>query len=222
MRYGELVVNASSGLRVVAGLLALSGSLAAAAQDMKAGTEDMLKALSKDPQSLAAAVKAGAAVAEFCDNCHGPGGNSSQADVPNLAGQNVAYLLDQVQKYADGRRRDDFMQGLTKVLDREQRVSLVLYYATQTPVRQPPPAQPLARQGKRLYADLCESCHGAQGLGEEKLARIAGQQQQYLGVALKRYRGRAAQPVDAKMARIVRTLSEGELQALIAYVSVMR
>ena len=43
-------------------------------------------------------------VAAFCANCHGEGGNSVKPDVPNLAGQNTAYLLDQVRQFSDGRR----------------------------------------------------------------------------------------------------------------------
>ena len=215
-------MNASMRGRMVAGLLACAAALAAQAQGSAARPQEMLGALLKDPKALSAAVQAGAGVAEFCANCHGPNGNSTQSDVPNLAGQNPVYLLDQVQRYADGRRRDDFMQGLTKVLDPAQRVNLVLYYANQAPVRQPAPALPVAQRGKRLYAELCESCHGEDGLGDEKLARIAGQQQRYLTTTMQRYRGRPGQRSDTRMGRVARDLSDDELRAIVAYVSVMR
>ena len=42
----------------------------------------------------------------FCNVCHGKDGNSKRPGVPNLAAQNPVYLLDQIQRFADGRRYD--------------------------------------------------------------------------------------------------------------------
>ena len=62
-----------------------------------------------DPQLGDKLLTIGRKVAAVCANCHGAGGNSSKPTVPNLAGQNPVYLLEQVRQFADGRRRDMWM-----------------------------------------------------------------------------------------------------------------
>lgn len=218
-------MNALVRFRVLAALLAFGAPLVTPAQTARPRPDDLLKQVAADPRAVKAAVQAGASVAEFCGNCHGPNGNSRQSDVPNLAGQNALFLLDRVQKYSNGERGDEFMQKLTRLFSAKDRVDLVLYYANQTPVHQPASNPRLAERGKPLYVEMCEGCHGAKGLGDPEVARIGGQQQQYLTMTLQRYRT-GAERVDARiarrMARVVRALSEDELQAVAAYVSVMR
>ena len=82
-----------------------------------------------DAKLAASLVKAGQKVASFCANCHGEGGNSARPEVPNLAGQNAAYLLELSRQFAEGRRRDAFMEGLIKALsvDEEVGVACLLY-----------------------------------------------------------------------------------------------
>lgn len=225
MSNGETIVNALVRFRVLAALLALGAPLVTPAQTTQPRPDDLLKQVAADPKAVRAAVQAGASVAEFCGNCHGPNGNSRQSDVPNLAGQNALFLLDRVQKYSNGERGDEFMQKLTRLFSAKDRVDLVLYYANQTPIPQPASNPRLAQRGKPLYAQLCESCHGETGLGDEDIARIGGQQEAYLTLTLQRYRvgaERVEEKIGRRMARVVRTLSDDELQAVVAYVSVMR
>lgn len=218
-------MNASARFRVLAAVLALGAPLAAAAPGAQPHPEDLLKTVSADAKAVKASVQAGASVAEFCNNCHGANGNSKQSDVPNLAGQNALFLLERVQKYASGQRGDEFMQKLTRLFSAKDRVDLVLYYANQTPLPQSVSDRRLAERGRPLYVELCEGCHGDKGLGDPEIARIGGQQEQYLAMTMQRYRA-GAERVDAKiarrMARVVRTLSDAELQAVVAYVSLMR
>jgi cytochrome c553 len=209
----------------LAAAFAVGAPLEAPAQRAQPQPEALLKTVAADPQALKAAVQAGASVAEFCNNCHGANGNSKQSDVPNLAGQNALFLLDRVQKYSSGQRGTEFMQKLTRLFSAKDRVDLVLYYANQTPVHQPASRPRLTERGKPVYLELCEGCHGAKGLGDPEVARIGGQQEQYLTVTLQRYRA-GDERVDAKiarrMARVVRTLSDAELEAVVAYVSTLR
>jgi cytochrome c553 len=79
-----------------------------------------------DPKLSANLVKTGQKVAAFCANCHGDGGNSGKPEVPNLAGQNPAYLLEQSRLFAEGRRRDAFMEGLFKALSVDEKVGVAL------------------------------------------------------------------------------------------------
>jgi len=218
-------MNASARLRVLAAVLAFGAPLAAAAPGAQPRPEDLLKTVSANPQAVKAAVQAGASIAEFCNNCHGVNGNSKQSDVPNLAGQNALFLLDRVQRYSNGQSGTEFMQKLTRLFSAKDRVDLALYYASQSPMHQPAPKPRLAERGKALYVELCDGCHGAKGLGDPEVARIGGQQEQYLALTMQRYR-HGAERVDAKiarrMARVVRALSDQDLEAVVAYVSTLR
>lgn len=184
--------------------------------------EDMLTEATKDARALAASIAAGGKVAEFCANCHGANGNSTHPDVPNLAGQSARYLLDQTQKFFYGQRPNEYKQGLIKLLSPEDRVHLVVYYASQVPVHQAAPDASLAARGKGLYNEHCADCHGEDGRGDEKIARVAGQQREYLTVSLMRYRERGGERIDPKMARVVRPLTETDIRSLVLYMSAMQ
>src|SRR5512135_1124685 len=76
------------------------------------GDEARIQQVMSSPAALAQATQEGKKAAFFCANCHGETGNSAYDYIPNLAGQNAAYLLNQIRKFADGRRQDEFMSGM--------------------------------------------------------------------------------------------------------------
>jgi len=166
--------------------------------------------------------RAGRKAAFFCVNCHGESGNSAYDTIPNLAGQNAVYLLNQIEKFADGRRQDDFMSGLIKVLKPEDRFNMAIYYSAQSvnPGAAGEPA--LVAKGKQTYAAQCQSCHGAQGYGNEKVARLAGQQPVYLKTSLEAYRKGAKDRKDPIMSSIARRLKDADIAALSAYIPTMK
>lgn len=174
-----------------------------------------------DAKLAASLVKAGQKVASFCANCHGEGGNSARPEVPNLAGQNAAYLLELSRQFAEGRRRDAFMEGLIKALSVDEEVGVALYFAAQPLAPRPGARTELRATGEALYARTCFRCHAADGRGTDKIARIAGQRPAYLELTLKRYRAGSGTRADPLMAEQARLLSDAQIQALVAYVSGM-
>jgi cbb3-type cytochrome c oxidase subunit III len=174
------------------------------------------------PKLLEDAHKTGAKVASFCANCHGEGGNSTNPDTPNLAGQNTSYLLEQLKQFADGRRKNPFMEGMIKALNPEERVGVVLYYAHQSVNYKPPTNAALAAKGQEYYSKICFRCHGEQGRGDDKIARIAGQQQGYLALTLKRYRDGSGARADPLMAANTKTMTDADIAAVVAYVASMK
>jgi cytochrome c553 len=94
--------------------------------------EAKLSRVQGDSGAHKAAIAAGKRAAFFCANCHGETGVSSLQHVPNLAGQNAFYLLNQIDKFGDGRRKDDFMSGLVKVLKPDDRFNIAVFYASQS------------------------------------------------------------------------------------------
>lgn len=181
-----------------------------------------LREVQADPKLVEHYNRIGRKVAAFCANCHGEGGNSVKPDVPNLAGQNTAYLLEQVRQFADGRRRNMFMEGLMKVLSNDEKIGIALYYSAQPVIPQPVRDPALVARGKAYYDRICWRCHGEQGHGNESYARIAGQQPVYLDVTLKRYRDGSASRADPLMAANTKTMSDADIQAVVAYVSSMK
>lgn len=149
--------------------------------------QERLKAIQADPAALKTAAEAGRKASFFCANCHGENGISKSPEVPNLAGQNPAYLLEQIRKFGAGERKDQFMEGLIKVLKDEERVQIALFFAAE-PVPPTKADAALVGRGKELFGKLCVRCHGEQARGNELYPRLAGQKLPYLQSSITRYR----------------------------------
>lgn len=197
-------------------VLAAEKSAAALSVDQK------LQSTLRDPALTETAVKAGKKVASFCANCHGDGGTSTKPEIPNLAGQNPAYLLVQTEKFGDGRRRNDFMKGMIKALSDEEKVNAMVYYARQEVKPHASIDSALSKKGGELYFKICQRCHGEQGRGNETIARIAGQQPVYLTSTLKHYRDGTGERTDALMNANTKKLTDADINALVTYVSSMK
>lgn len=182
--------------------------------------QDRLKAIAADPVALRTAVDAGKKVTFFCANCHGEDGISKTPDVPNLAGQNPAYLLEQIRKFGSGERKDQFMQGLIKVLKDEERIQVAAYYAS-IPV---PPSRSdaaLTARGKEQFNKLCVRCHGEQARGNELFPRLAGQKLPYLQTSITRYRDGTGIRNNQLMAIATSTLKNEDITAIANYLTQM-
>jgi cytochrome c553 len=138
-------------------------------------------------------------------------------DVPNLAGQNTAYVLNQIYKFAEGKRPNAFfMEGFVKAMSNDERFAVAVYYSSQQPASLPMKDAALAGRGKQVYESICKTCHGERGTGNETIARLAGQQPDYLVASIKRYREGAR--LDPRMLVNVRSLSETDIRAVTAYI----
>lgn len=179
---------------------------------------DRLKAVQGDPAAVKVAVESGKKASFFCANCHGEEGISKSPDVPNLAGQHPAYLLEQIRKFATGERKDAFMQGLIKVLKEEERVQLVLFFANSPVVPNRADAAQVDR-GKVLFDKLCARCHGEKALGSELYPRIASQKAPYLQASITRYRDRTGVRNNQLMSIATASLKDDEIVSLANYLS---
>ena len=208
---------------VLAALACHAGALAQPAKPGPTTTDlDARLALAKaDPKLAEPLLKTGRKVAAFCANCHGDAGNSSKPDVPNLAGQNTAYLLEQLRQFADGRRRNEFMQSMINAMSPDEKLGAALFYATQTVAARPAPRAELLAQGADIYQKNCFRCHGDKGMGNEKIARIAGQQPDYLALSIRRYRSGSGVRTDPLMASNTKLLTDTQVDAVAAYVSAL-
>jgi cytochrome c553 len=210
-----------SRMALATAVFAAALAFAAAAQAQKPpNPPDPPKA--PEPSGKAAAAAAGKRAAAFCANCHGEDGNSRNSDVPNLAGQNQAYLALQMRKFTTGERKNKFKEGLLKLLPPTDLPLIAVYYAD-TPVvpAVPRPAADAAR-GRDVYAKACANCHGAEARGTETLPRLAGQQVDYLKESLQRYRSQSGERVYPQMSVAVGKLTDADVTAVIAYLASAR
>ena len=79
--------------------------------------------------AAAADLAAGRAKAMACQACHGMDGLSKVPDAPNIAGQNEAYLVAQLQAFKTGRRQNESMSVVAATLSDSDIAALAAYYA---------------------------------------------------------------------------------------------
>jgi cytochrome c553 len=213
---------------ITLGLMLFSITLVQA-EDMT--KEQMLQVIQQrltDPSAQQAAIEAGEDRALFCKYCHGPDGNSLKPEVPNLAGQNASYLLDQIQNFATRQRDDYVMSPLAENFSAEDKINLAIFYYSQH-VKAHDVDKTLADKGKALFTGVCSSCHGTKGHGNQKLARLAGQQTGYVSNALKAFRKNANNPAaraeasrrSVTMEGVAKGLSDAQIAAVAAYVALL-
>ncbi len=173
------------------------------------------------------AIAMGKERAVLCNQCHGVDGNSRKKGVPNLAEQNPVYLLDQIEKFADGRRKNYVMNALSKNFTRDDKENLAIFYAsmkvnvTKTNTR-------LAKKGQPIYKALCGSCHGEKGAGQANYARLAGQQIHYIETTLRQFRdnsknkSKVIKRRSVIMEPIANGLSDDDIKSLAAYLAQLK
>lgn len=66
-----------------------------------------------------------------CQACHGPNGISVSPAFPNLAGQNVDYIMEALKQYKDGRRSNPIMKGQAANLSERDIDDLAAYFSSQ-------------------------------------------------------------------------------------------
>ena len=114
----------------------------------------------------------GATKAAVCSACHGPNGNSSNPEWPNLAGQGERYMVQQLKFFKEGKRNNprDGADGGDAV--GQGHGDLAAYYAAQKPTGLE--ADPSYWEaGQKLYRGgdsarnlpACIACHGPVGRG---------------------------------------------------------
>ncbi len=124
------------------------------------------------PATITGSAEAGAAKTGVCVACHGPNGNSANPEWPSLAGQNAAYLREQLAMFKAKKRNNPIMQPIIEPLSEQDFADLAAYFAAQTPAGLE--ADPSYwKAGEALYKSgdaargipSCSACHGPAGQG---------------------------------------------------------
>lgn len=164
-----------------------------------------------------------------CNACHGEGGDSKTPVNPKLAGQPAIYLADQMRAFRAQKRADStaqaYMWGISALLDEPTIEGLAEYYEMQTPTAGKPGKPALMERGRRIFDEgipssnvrACAKCHGEEGEGESVFPRIAGQHAEYIIKQLQEFRTKL-RPHGVIMAkRVVKPMTQEEMEAVAAY-----
>jgi cytochrome c553 len=116
--------------------------------------------------------EAGATKAAVCTACHGVNGNSTNPEWPNLAGQNAAYIREQLGMFKAKKRNNPIMQPIIESLTEQDFADLAAFFSAQTPSGlEADPSYWKAGQALYRSGDLarnipaCTACHGPAGQG---------------------------------------------------------
>lgn len=148
----------------------------------------------KTPLATSGSVKWGRISSASCVGCHGANGNSINADIPSLAGQNGRYLKIAMQHYRDGERKNSMMKKAVHKFSDIKIGNIAAYYSRQTPASpasgessKPGVFDPIA-DGAKLAA-TCDGCHGRNGAGGQRgIPRLNGLAPAYLFSAIQAYK----------------------------------
>lgn len=165
--------------------------------------------------------------AEVCSVCHGPGGRSTFAAIPNLAAQPWPYLVGKMKAFRKraGTTSEDHIDvlGLMLIDDATQN-ALAHYFADQSPAAPVASDGALIAAGGKIYARgdsehgiaACAVCHGTAAAGFWIFPRLAGQHAEYVERQLRQIQSRLRN--SRVMHGIVKNMTADEIKAIAAFV----
>lgn len=164
--------------------------------------------------------KSGGALAygQYCAACHGEKGEGNALiKAPPIAGQYDWYLLDQLGKFAAGKRglegdeQGTVMRGIAASISPSEFAGIAAFAASLPSPPPPPEWDKGSAASGRGYFEVCSACHGSTGAGnaELKAPRIAGLPGWYIkGEIAKFQSGLRGGPTDSETGQQMKPLAE--------------
>jgi len=166
-----------------------------------------------------------------CVACHGARGEGQPAaGFPRLAGQSKAYLLKQLQEFANGKRKNPQMESIARALSAQQRSDVADHYASLPGWKAEAKAAASAHQSS-LGSNLairgnwnkdipaCFACHGPDGAGiPPHFPALTGQPSAYTRAQLKAWQaGTRNNDPQGLMKAVADKMSDAEIDAVSLY-----
>jgi len=158
--------------------------------------------------------------AQLCFACHGPDGNSTNPDYPNLAGQTWRYIYIELKDFNEGRRSDPQMSPMAANLSRDDMMLLGQFFAAQkqAPIKFEADGAKVEAGRKVSDAVLCPMCHLGGFVGQNDIPRVAGQWPQYVKKQLADFKARRRTNDAGNMTSVAGTLSDADIENLSQYI----
>jgi cytochrome c553 len=183
-------------------------------------------------QDVKGDANAGSKKVAMCIGCHGIVGYQASFPevykVPKISGQNEKYITTVLNAYKKGERKHPTMRGIADSLSDQDIADISAYYANHGKVEGaalPDKAtEPKANVAALLTKGACASCHGENFAKpiDPSYPKIAGQNADYLFVALKSYKVEGASTwgrSNGVMGGVAKQFSNAELKELANYMA---
>ena len=162
--------------------------------------------------------------AAVCKACHLTGALQSSSVIPNIWGQSEGYIYFQLRDFKSGARNapeDAAMRGFVTTMSDAEMLEMAKFASTQPWPKVEPISTDTALLKKGAYATAvvgCGGCHFNDWKGFSANPRIGDQSTAYLAATIRQFRSgsRANSP---GMSDLVRTLDEGDIDAVAAYLN---
>lgn len=162
-----------------------------------------------------------------CSTCHGPTGQSSNAEFPKLAGQNADYLIRQMFNFKSRARKSNEMEKEMAGLSGNDIEELANYFSRQQLIPVPRQDKALSEAGRSLYMagdpdrgiSACAVCHGPKARGGKLLPRLAGQHAKYLELQLRHFLEQSRTTDQTLMHSVASKMTDDEIMAVSYFLS---
>ena len=197
--------------------------------------EFMLKIIARNALLLLAGF-AGVSVAQAqaieqkvaaCQACHLTGTLQSTSVTPNIWGQSEGYIYIQLRDFKSGARNapeDAAMRGFVATMSDVGMLEIAKYASTQPWPKVEPISTDAALLKKGAYATAmggCVGCHFNDWKGFSANPRIGDQSAAYLAATIRQFRS-GSRGNSPGMSDLLRTLDEGDIDAVAAYLDAAR
>jgi cytochrome c553 len=162
----------------------------------------------------------------LCSVCHGYGGTTTNELFPQLAKQPREYLVAELKEFKDHNRYDEnakrFMWGVASRLSDSEIEALADFYSAQEVVHLGKiKNQAQYDRGQNIFTKgiedkgvpACQTCHGEKAEGHDSIARLGGQNENYLIRQLRAFHQNARETGHI-MNFVAGALTEDDLQAM--------
>jgi len=175
-------------------------------------------------------VKGKQIVDTVCAACHGADGNSVAAANPTLAGQHEAYIVNQLQAFKKGDRKNPIMLGMASSLSDADMHNVAAYFSQQKVKPQEAANKDIVPLGAKIYrvgnpvthVPACMACHGPAGKGvPDQFPRLGSQHAAYVAKQLADFKA-GTDRKNGTMSDVASRMSDAEMKAVAEYISGLR
>jgi cytochrome c553 len=159
---------------------------------------------------------------QLCAACHGDDGNSTNPQIPSIAGQPKLFIETQLVLFREELRKSEQMLPVVKGMKDAEIVKLAEHFSN-LPAKSMEAAAPdkiLMKTGQEKAKALrCGICHLSDFRGQNQVPRLAGQREPYLAGEMRAYRDGKRSGGDTIMAAALYGVSDADIRALAHFLS---
>ncbi len=167
----------------------------------------------------------------YCEVCHGVSaqGFNGYYPIPRLAGQQIAYIENELQGFVEHKRTNNIMFNVGHVLSPAMIKALATDFNELNPKPLGGGPKDLVPTGEKIFQEglpdagvpPCASCHGPEAKGNDQFPRLAGQLYLYLVSQLTNWASERGETNSNVMAPIAHNLTQPQVKAVAAYLSTL-